>query len=441
MISFALGAYKPYRNAVIVKPKVAHLKFSKRAKRTLPVDIILSLGKRIFMMISLIREASSGDLNTIPLSHLNNLLYGVKRLRMTQAYSDSTGFNVVRSQILEETQLNRGQLKYNYKGGPVIIEARLRRYGKFEGLSNSNKNVVSLSSVKRDFSSGKLNNFKNFKMYKGKYVNLIEVMTDIDFLQVSYQKIKSKYGVMVKRSGKETLDGLNSKWFKKTSKRLLNGFFRFTSTRRLMIPKPNKSGFRLLTISNLRDKIVQQAMKTTLEQIYEPVFLDTSHGFRPSRGCHSALESIGMNWTGISWFLEFEIEKCYDIMDRHHLVSILKEKIDDQRFIDLIFKLFNAGIIGWKEGFGPDPSEGVAQGSGVSPTLANIYLHRLDVEVANIIKEYRKGKIRRKNLEAENAERRVYRRKQFKLSPPEKQAAIMLKHRFDRHKLGVTMTD
>ena len=107
----------------------------------------------------------------------------------------------------------------------------------------------------------------------------------------------------------------------------------------------------------------------------------------------------------------------------------------------MIFKLFNAGIIGWKEGFGPDPSEGVAQGSGVSPTLVNIYLHRLDVEVANIIKEYRKGKIRRKNLEAENAERRVYRRKQFKLLPSEKQAVIMSKHRSDRRKLRVTMTD
>lgn len=361
MISFALGTYKPYRNAVTVKLKVAHLKFSKGVKRTLPVDIILSLGKRTFIMISLIREASSGDSNIIPLGHLNNLLYGVKRLCMTQACSDSIRFNVVRSQILEETQLNRGQLKYDYKGGPVIIGARLRRYGKLGSLSNSNKNVVSLSSAKRDFSTGKSNNFKNFKMYKGKYVNLIEAVADVDFLQGAYQKIKSKPGVMVKGFGEETLDGLNSNWFKKTSERLLNGFFRFTPARRLMIPKLNKSGFRPLTISNLRDKIVQQAMKMILEQIYEPVFLDTSHGFRPSRGCHSALESIRMNWTGISWFLEFEVEKCYDTMDRHHLVSILKEKIDDQRFIDLIFKLFNAGIIGWKEGLGPDPSEGVVQ--------------------------------------------------------------------------------
>merc|ERR1712060_881123 len=120
--------------------------------------------------------------------------------------------------------------------------------------------------------------------------------------------------------------------------------------RRLMIPKPNKPGFRSLTISNSRDKIVRQAMKMVLERIYEPIFLDTSHGFRPSKSCHSALESIRMNWTGISWFLEFNVDKCYDTMDRHRLVSILKEEIDDQRFVDLIFKLFNASVIGWKKG-------------------------------------------------------------------------------------------
>jgi hypothetical protein len=208
-----------------------------------------------------------------------------------------------------------------------------------------------------------------------------------------------------------------------------------------MIPKSNKSDLRLLTISDSRDKIVQQAMKMVLERVYEPLFLDISHGYRPFRGCHSALESIRMNWTGISWFLEFDVEKCYDNIDRHCLISILKEEIDDQRFIDLIFKLFNAGIIGWKEGLGPDSSEGVAQGSVVSPILANIYLHKLDVEVASITKGYQKGKIRRKNTEAVNAERRIYRRKEFKSLPPKKQAAIISKYRAERRNMGVTITD
>jgi hypothetical protein len=207
-----------------------------------------------------------------------------------------------------------------------------------------------------------------------------------------------------------------------------------------MIPKPNNPGFRALTISNSRDKIVQQAMKMVLEQIYEPVFLNTSHGFRPNRGCHSALESIRMNWTGISWFLEMDVEKCYDTIDRHRLIAILKEKIDDQIFIDLIFKLFDVGIISWKEKLDLSPL-GVAQRSVVYSILVNIYLHKLDVEVANIIKEYQKGKIRRKDLKAFNVKCCEYRRKVFKFFPPEKQAVIMTKYRADRCKVGVTMTD
>ena len=441
LISFALGVYKPYRNIVTVKPKVTRLKFSRGVKRTYSVDFFLSLGKRTFIMISSVCGASSRNLNVIRLGHLNNLLCGVKRLCMIQDHADNIRFSVVRSQDLEETRFNRGQLKYDYKGGPAAIEVRPGRYGKPGSLRNSNRNVVSLSSAKRDFSTGESHNFKNLKLYKGKYVNLIEVLADVDFLQGAFQKIKSNPGVTAKRSSEEILDGLNSNWFEKISERLLDGSFRFMPARRLIIPKPNKPGLRSLTMSNSRDKIVQQAMKMVLELIYEPLFLDTSHGFRPSRGCHSALESIRMNWTGISWFLEFDVEKCNDTLDCHRLVTILKEKIDDQRFINLIFKLFNAGVVGWKEGLGPDPSEGVAQRSVVSPILANIYLHKLDVEIAQITEEYQKGKIRRKNLEVLNAERREYKRKKFKLLPPEKQAAIMSKHRADHRKLGVTMTD
>ena len=145
-----------------------------------------------------------------------------------------------------------------------------------------------------------------------------------------------------------------------------------------------------------------------------------------------------MNWAGISWFLKFNIEKCYDTMNRHRLVSILKEKIDDQRFIDLIFKLFNAGIIGWEKTLDPDSSKNIGQESIISPILANIYLHKLDVKIAQMTKEYQKGKIRRKNLKTVNTE---HREKEFKFLSLETHATIMSKHRSDQRKLGVTMTD
>ena len=292
LISFVLGDCNLYRNTVTVKHKIIHLKFSKEMKRILFVDIILSLGKRTFIIISSFGEASSGNSNIIWSSHLNNLLCGVKGLCMIQNYKNNIRFSVVKSQDLEETQLNRGQLKYNYKGDPAIIGTHPGRYGKPRSLRNSNRNVVSLSSAKRNFSTRKPYNFKNLKMYKGKYVNLIEVVANIDFLQDAYQKIKSNSKIVTKVSNKETLDDLNSNWFEKTSERLLDGSFNFTPAKRLMIPKPNKPGLRALNIINSRNKIVQQALKMILECIYEPLFLDTSHGFRPSRGCHSALKSI-----------------------------------------------------------------------------------------------------------------------------------------------------
>jgi predicted polyphosphate/ATP-dependent NAD kinase len=90
---------------------------------------------------------------------------------------------------------------------------------------------------------------------------------------------------------------------------------------------------------------------------------------------------------------------------------------------------------------GSDLSSGISQESSVSQILANIYLHKLDAEVARITKEYQKGKIRRKHSEVTNVERGVYRKKDFKMLSPEKQAVIMSEHRVERRKLGITMTD
>jgi Reverse transcriptase (RNA-dependent DNA polymerase) len=345
LIPFDLGADRSYKNAAIVKSEVAHPKFSKRVKRTPPLDVILSLGKQTSVMTISFSGASSVSSGIICPVHLIILLCGGKGLRMVQGCTDDAGFGAARSEGLGETQYNRDQLKYNYKGGLVNMGVRLGRYGKPASLRDFNRNVVPLSGVKRDFSSGESQESKSLEMYNGKYVSLINVVADVDFLQVAYQKIKYNSGVMVKGFSDEIYDSLDNDWFVKTSERLLNGSFQFMPARRVIIPKPNKLVIRSLTISNFRYKIVQQAMKTVLEQIYDPKFLDTSHGFRPLKGCHSALEMIRLNWTGISWFLKFGIDKYYDTFDRHRMIRMLREEIDDQRFIDLIFKLFNVGVM------------------------------------------------------------------------------------------------
>lgn len=441
MASFVPGVRILYRNTVTVKPLIIHQKYSTRVKRIIKVISIISLGKQTSIMTSPIRGADFFNLSKKQWIYLNILLCGRKGLCIDLNFCYLTRYSIVISQGLEGSYNRYGQLKYGYESGLVSLRARLGRHGKLLNLRYSLKNVVPLQNIKRYYSSVEVNEFKKLTKYNGKYVNLIEVVADINFLQAAYQKIKSNQGVMAKGSENETLDGLDNNWFNTTSKRLLNGSFQFRPARRIMIPKQNKPGERPLTISNSRDKIVQQAIKMVLEQIYDKKFLDTSHGFRPLRGCHSALEMIRLNWTGISWFLEFDIEKCYDNINRHRLVSILNEDIEDQRFLDLINKLFNAGIIGWKEGLGPDPSKGISQGSVLSPILSNIYLHKLDVEMAEITEEYQKGKKRRVFKDVVNAERRVYRNKEFKMLSPERRAAIMSQHRVERRKLGLTLTD
>ena len=435
------GVSVPYRNAVNVKLVVTHLKYSRRVKPTIKVIPIVSLGKRISIMVSPICGAGYfSNMDKEKWVYPNILLCEGKGLHIDLNCFSVVRYDAVVSQDLEKTSIGHGWLKYDYKSG-FPLEKRLGRYGKPWNLNNSLRNVVSLPYATRDFSSGESHQFKKLVKVRDKYVNLIEVLADVVFLQGAYQKIKSNQGVMAKGSDSETLDSLDNNWFYTTSERLLDGSFQFRPAKRVMIPKPNKPGQRPLTVSNSRDNIVQQAMKMVLEIIYDGKFLDTSHGFRPSRSCHSALEMIRLNWTGISWFLEFDVEKCYDNIDRHRLINILREDIEDQRFLDLVHKLFNAGAIGWKEGLGSDPSTGVSQGSLLSPILLNIYLHKLDLEVAKIIEEYQKGKKRRIVKDVLNAERLVYRKKYFKMLSPERQAALMSKHRAERRKIGVTMTD
>lgn len=105
--------------------------------------------------------------------------------------------------------------------------------------------------------------------------------------------IKGKPGNMSKGTTSETLDGIRLEFFKKLSYELKKGNFKFTPTRRILIPKgPGKTGERPLSIAAPREKIVQKAIAVILEAIFEPLFLDTNHGFRPNRGTHTALKQL-----------------------------------------------------------------------------------------------------------------------------------------------------
>src|SRR5439155_11898290 len=137
----------------------------------------------------------------------------------------------------------------------------------------------------------------------------------------------------------------------------------------------------------------QEVIRMILEAYYEPQFSNHSHGFRPERGCHTALSEVAERWTGTKWFLEGDIKGCFDHIDHQILIALLRERLHDNRFLRLIQNLLQAGYLeDWKY---HRTYSGTPQGSIVSPILANIYLNELDQFVRNL--EYNKGKRRTVN--------------------------------------------
>lgn len=121
---------------------------------------------------------------------------------------------------------------------------------------------------------------------------LIDLISDQNNLIAAYEDIKSKPGSMTLGVTDETLDGIDKRYFERISRQIREGNFSFTPSRIVKIPKKDKNKYRTLGIGSPRQKIVQRLIHSVLEGIFEPMFLDCSHGFRAARSCHTALSSI-----------------------------------------------------------------------------------------------------------------------------------------------------
>lgn len=121
--------------------------------------------------------------------------------------------------------------------------------------------------------------------------NLHNLLSNTEMLTYAYENIKSKPGNMTPGVTPETLDGISKDKLEILANNLKSEQFTFAPSRRVQIPKPS-GGTRPLSVASPMDKIVQEAMRLILEAIYEPLFKNNSHGFRPNRGCHTALKQI-----------------------------------------------------------------------------------------------------------------------------------------------------
>jgi group II intron reverse transcriptase/maturase len=209
---------------------------------------------------------------------------------------------------------------------------------------------------------------------------------DINIYKSAYQKLKSNPGNLTEGTDNETLDGISLEWAQDVINQMKDRNFQFKPYLRVYIPKKNSIGkLRPLGIPSPRDKIIQQAIRMILESIYEPLFLNTSHGFRPNRSTTTAVFEI-TKWTGITWMIEGDIKGYFDNIDHHILASLLKKQIKDTNLMDLYWKLVNAGYV--NDGKFTRTNLGVPQGGVLSPLLSNIYLHEFDIFMNSLIEKY-----------------------------------------------------
>jgi group II intron reverse transcriptase/maturase len=215
-----------------------------------------------------------------------------------------------------------------------------------------------------------------------------------DLYMLAYGRLYSNHGAMTPGVSGETADGMSTARIGSVIGALRHERFRFEPAKRVYIPKKNGKK-RPLGLPSWTDKLVGEVIRLLLEAYYEPRFSDCSHGFRPRRGCHTALTKVAETWTGTTWFIEGDISDCFGSLDHETMLSILGEKILDNRFLRLIKQMLQAGYL--EDWTWNATLSGAPQGGVVSPVLSNIYMDRLDKFAETVlIPGYTRG-VHRKN--------------------------------------------
>ena len=219
------------------------------------------------------------------------------------------------------------------------------------------------------------------------FTKLYRYLLRPDIYFVAYKNLYANSGAATKGVNEDTADGFSEAKIDNIIKALADETYQPMPVRRTYIQKKNnRKKLRPLGIPTFTDKLVQEVLRMILEAVYEPIFLDVSHGFRTKRSCHTALKQLRREFNGTRWFVEGDIKGCFDNINHAVLVGLLNNKIKDARITKLIYKFLKAGYLeNWQY---HKTYSGTPQGGIISPLLANIYLHELDKFVMKLKSEF-----------------------------------------------------
>lgn len=219
------------------------------------------------------------------------------------------------------------------------------------------------------------------------FTRLYRYLLRPDLYFIAYQKLYSNNGAATEGIDRDTADGFSEAKVEKLIASLADESYCPKPSRRIYLKKPNGKR-RPLGIPSFSDKLVQEVLRMVLEAVYEPIFSETSHGFRPGKSCHTALCYARYNLNGTRWFIEGDIKGCFDNINHEVLIRCIQKKIKDARLMKLIHKFLKAGYL--EDFVYHNTYSGCPQGGIISPILANIYLHELDLYVAELSKGFLK---------------------------------------------------
>ncbi len=229
--------------------------------------------------------------------------------------------------------------------------------------------------------------------------DIFRILNKEEIWIAAYEKLKGNKGALTPGSNSETMDSMSLERLRRLQTSVLTESYKFQPVKLTYIPSPNGRK-RPLGLPTANDKIVQEVMRIILEAIYDPLFSELSFGFRTGLGCHDALEYVERKFRWVDYVIEGDIQQAYPTIDHQILMNIIQKRIEDPRFIRLLWKLLKCGVL--DEDRIILSKTGVPQGSIVSPILANIYYHELDEFVQGLKERLETPQTERKKLKSRN---------------------------------------